>query len=175
MLWKMNYLELLKLNPSNPRQISERDYAELKKSIQEFSEMLEIREIIYDSDYVIWGGNMRFQAYKWAVEQGLLKYDDKYFRQLPAHWTLAQKRRFAITDNVNRGGWDDDILANEWDDLPLEEWGINTGNWEDKKDKDDLILKDTFEVIVECKNEQEQKESYENLIAEGYECRLLTL
>lgn len=119
----------LVINPSNPRTISKKDFESLKTSIQEFGKMLELRPIVYDENNVIWGGNMRYQAYKLAVEQGILEHKEEYFKKLPEHFTEEDKRRFAITDNINRGDWDDEILANEWDDLPLQEWGINTDSW----------------------------------------------
>ena len=119
----------LVINPSNPRTISKKDFESLKTSIQEFGKMLELRPIVYDENNVIWGGNMRYQAYKFAVEQGILEHKEEYFKKLPEHFTEEDKRRFAITDNINRGDWDDEILANEWDDLPLQEWGINTDSW----------------------------------------------
>ena len=34
---------------------------------------------------------------------------------------------------------------------------------------------DVFEVIVECGDEEEQRQIYEKLVKEGYECRVLTL
>lgn len=39
--------------------------------------------------------------------------------------TPAQKREFVIKDNSSYGEWDMDALANEWSDLPLEEWGVD--------------------------------------------------
>ncbi len=51
-------------NPDNPRQISKPDMDRLLKSLQEFPEMLKIREIVTDENMVILGGNMRYQALK---------------------------------------------------------------------------------------------------------------
>jgi len=119
----------LVINPSNPRSITKKDFEALRTSVNEFGKMLELRPIVYDDENVIWGGNMRYQAYKLAVQEGLIEHDEKYFKKLPSEWTEEDKRRFAIADNVNRGDWDDEILANEWDDLPLQEWGINTDSW----------------------------------------------
>jgi hypothetical protein len=119
----------LVINPSNPRSITKKDFEALRTSVNEFGKMLELRPIVYDDENVIWGGNMRYQAYKLAVQEGLLEHDEKYFKKLPSDWNIEDKRRFAIADNVNRGDWDDEILANEWDDLPLQEWGINTDSW----------------------------------------------
>jgi hypothetical protein len=34
------------------------------------------------------------------------------------------ERQLIIRDNINNGDWDWETLANEWDDLPLDEWGL---------------------------------------------------
>ena len=39
--------------------------------------------------------------------------------------TPEQKREFIIKDNSQFGFWDMDLLANDWDSLPLAEWGID--------------------------------------------------
>ena len=36
-----------------------------------------------------------------------------------------QKRQFVIKDNISNGEWDMDILANEWDNEPLDEWVLS--------------------------------------------------
>ena len=53
--------------PKNPRFIKDEKFESLKRSIEEFPEMLELREIIaYDNggELVIVGGNMRYRAMK---------------------------------------------------------------------------------------------------------------
>ena len=37
----------------------------------------------------------------------------------------AQKTEFVIKDNASFGEWDWNALANEWSDLPLQEWGLD--------------------------------------------------
>ena len=115
----------LKTNPSNPRRINKDQFERLKKSIGSFTKMLEIRPIAYDEDGVIWGGNMRYEALK-ALN---IEMKPEYFKELKG-FTLEEKREFAIRDNIELGEWDDDILANEWGDLPLDDWGIDTKGWE---------------------------------------------
>jgi hypothetical protein len=39
--------------------------------------------------------------------------------------TEEQKKEFIIKDNVGFGEWDWDVLANEWDSVSLEEWGLD--------------------------------------------------
>ena len=52
----------IKPNPGNPRIIKDDKYQKLVKSLREFPEMADVREIIVDKDHVILGGNMRFRA-----------------------------------------------------------------------------------------------------------------
>ena len=127
----MNFLEL-KVNPSNPRRIRKEQFEKLKKSIGSFTKMLEVRPIAYDEDGVIWGGNIRFEAIK-ALG---IEMKPEYFKELTGY-TLEEKREFAIRDNIELGDWDDDILANEWSDLPLEDWGINTVGWDSEEITED--------------------------------------
>ena len=127
----------LKTNPSNPRRINKDQFERLKKSIGSFTKMLEIRPIAYDEDGVIWGGNMRYEALK-ALG---IEMKSEYFKELKGY-TLEEKREFAIRDNIELGEWDDDILANEWGDLPLDDWGIDTDVW--KEDIPVTHLNDDF-------------------------------
>jgi hypothetical protein len=117
-------LQDLKQNPSNPRSVTEDDFSKLKDSLKTFTKMLEIRPIAYDENNIIWGGNMRFEALKQLHSEGLIKeVKDSWFKKLE-DYTEEEKKEFAIRDNKEFGQWDWDILANEWDDLPLEDWGI---------------------------------------------------
>ena len=47
---------------SNPRTISKKDFAILKKSLKDFPSMLDVREIVVDENGVILGGNQRYKA-----------------------------------------------------------------------------------------------------------------
>ena len=55
-------LKDLKPNPNNPRFIRDEKFEKLKKSIQDFPEMLKLRPIVVDDDMVVLGGNMRLKA-----------------------------------------------------------------------------------------------------------------
>ena len=110
-------LSEIKLNPDNPRTISSKDMDRLVKSLQEFPEMMELREIVCDEDTVVLGGNMRTLALRKAgVKEAVAK--------IVIGLTPEQKREFVIKDNGSMGEWDMDLLS-AWDDLPLTEWGID--------------------------------------------------
>lgn len=114
-------LSKLKANPSNPRVLRDEKFAKLKKSIQDFPDMLNYRAIVAvtdaDGKYMVLGGNMRLRALQ-----------DLGIKEAPVmladHWTEEQRREFIIKDNVGFGEWDWDALANEWDGEQLADWGL---------------------------------------------------
>jgi hypothetical protein len=115
------------LNPNNPREIKKDVFEKLKRSLLDFPQMLDIRPIVYDEKNIILGGNMRYKALQELDREGF-EVKDTWFKNV-TDLTEKQKKEFVIKDNVAFGEWDYDALANEWSDLPLEEWGINTDAW----------------------------------------------
>ena len=111
-------LSQIKPNPQNPRRIGKTEMERLVKSLQDFPEMLELREIIIDENNIILGGNMRYRALKQIGEKECVA-------KIVTGLTLDQKREFIIKDNSNFGSYDMDALANLWSDLPLVEWGVD--------------------------------------------------
>ena len=109
-------LSEIKLNPDNPRLISKPDMERLIKSLQEFPEMLNVREIVVDETMTALGGNMRTLALRKAGAKTCTV-------KIVSGWTAEEKRRFVISDNGAFGEWDMDLLS-AWDDLPLIDWGI---------------------------------------------------
>ena len=161
----------VKTNPKNPRLIKDDKFRKLVKSIQEFPQMLEIRPIVVDENNIVLGGNMRLKACK---EAGL----KEVFIVKADNLTEQQKDEFIVKDNVGFGEWDWDILAIEWDTEKLEDWGLDLPIFKD----DETELKDLsstidnlYRIEIVCKDEEHQENSYNKLIEEGYECRLLTL
>lgn len=132
-------IDSIKGNEKNPRFIRDKEFKELVKSIKDFPKMMEARPIIVDEDGIILGGNMRYKA---ALELG---YTDVHIVRI-TDATEEQKREFIIKDNVSKGEWDWDIIANEWDSTQLEEWGMNV--WQPSTDADYDVLEDS-EVDVE--------------------------
>jgi DNA modification methylase len=108
----------IKLNPDNPRRISKQDMDRLVKSLAEFPDMLNIREIVVDETMTILGGNMRYLALKKSGAKAATA-------KIVSGLTKEQKREFVIKDNSNFGEYDFDALANGWSDLPLADWGVD--------------------------------------------------
>ena len=113
-------LSEIKPNPGNPRIIKDEKFRKLCKSLEEFPQMMELRPIVVDDQGIILGGNMRYRALK---ENGTREIPDAWVKRAD-ELTEEQKREFVIKDNAGFGEWDWDVLANEWDDLPLDDWGL---------------------------------------------------
>ena len=116
----------VKGNPSNPRIIKNDKFKKLVKSIKEFPEMLKLRPIVVDEDFMVLGGNMRLKASK---DAGL----SEVWIDIAEGLSEEQKKEFIVKDNVGFGEWEWDILANEWDSVQLAEWGLDV--WENEDDK----------------------------------------
>lgn len=160
-------LSSVRLNPDNPRRISGPAMARLVKSLQDFPDMLKLREIVVDETMTVLGGNMRLLALR---KIGAKECTAKIVTGL----TPEQKREFIVKDNSNFGDWDMDALS-AWDDLPLVEWGVDIPeDWgkEPEQQKEKQIPKEIFEVVVEFTSESSMKDAYEKLQKEGYRCRL---
>jgi DNA modification methylase len=142
----------IKPNPNNPRQIKDDKFKKLVQSIKDFPEMLSLRPIVVNDEMVVLGGNMRLKACK---EAGL--------KEVPiikaSELTEDQQREFIIKDNVGFGEWDWDSLANEWDAVELEAWGLDVPDFvgeelEAEEDnfeipetiQTDIVLGDLFEI-----------------------------
>jgi ParB-like chromosome segregation protein Spo0J len=162
----------VKSNPNNPRIIKDDKFQKLVKSIKEFPEMLNIRPIVVNADMVVLGGNMRLKACKEAglKEVAIIKAEDL---------TEDQQKQFIIKDNVGFGEWDWEDLANNWDAEQLTDWGLDIPDFKhiESEEREDLSdkIKSEFRIEVICKDETEQEQTYNKLIEQNYECRLLTL
>ena len=161
-------MELVKIskvkpNETNPRFIKDNKFKKLVKSIKEFPEMLKLRPIVVNKDMVVLGGNMRLKACKEAglKDVWILKADNL---------TEEQQKEFIVKDNVGFGEWDWDILANQWDNVQLKDWGMDVWQPEEEIDYsvlDEVNLDDEIKslydqtkksVILEYPTEQYEKD-----------------
>jgi hypothetical protein len=133
-------LSTLKPNPSNPRVVKDDKFKKLVTSLEQFPQMLAKRPIICvtDTDGKLYplGGNMRLKA----LQQLNYKEIPAAWVMLADEWTIEQRKEFTIKDNVGYGEWDWDILANEWDNELLTNWGLDV--WKSPAPVDYSILDD---------------------------------
>ena len=136
------------LNPAsyNPRQISSKQYKDLKESIKKFGL---VDPIIVNKDNTVIGGHQRLKICK------DLKYVDVDCVMLDL--SKEEERELNIRLNKNTGDFDMDILANEFDIEELTDWGfkhidldVNIDKIEEDKD-DNYVITITEEDIVTAK------------------------
>ena len=129
-------------HPKNPRLIRNEKYLEQKKSIEETPEMMDLRPVIIDEDDIILGGHQRWRACKelgWKDVPVMQYTREKHLKS--ESFTKFNKTyelvcaEIVIKDNTHYGEFDYDILANEWDYLPLTEYGVAV--WETEPEEVD--------------------------------------
>lgn len=163
--------------PKNPRLLKDDKFKKLVKSIKDDPEMLQLREVIayeLNNELIVIAGNMRLSACK---ELGLKEIPVKI---LPQDTSVEKLKAYTIKDNLGYGEWSWDDIANEWDMEQLEGWGMDLPLFDKHLEEAELKdlsdkLKSEFKIEIICKDEEEQEKTYNKLIEENYECRLLTL
>lgn len=144
----MNIKEI-KSNPNNPRIIKDEKFAKLKKSIQEFPKMMELRPMVVNSDNIVLGGNMRLKALK---ELGYTDIPNEWVKRAD-ELTEDETRRFIIADNVGFGEHDWEMLANEWDTQELEDWGLEGFPFEEEAIEEQAPEDKQIEICEKCGKE----------------------
>ena len=111
--------------------------------------MLSLRPLVIDENNVVLGGNMRLKALQ---ELGFTEVDEAWVKR-SSDLTEDEKKRFIIADNVAFGQWDWDTLANDWDVVDLEAWGLEIPGWatghniNETLSEDDLDMTEEFDPI----------------------------
>ena len=99
------------------------------------------------------------------------------------HLTDTQRRAYILADNKLAeigGGWDEELLGLELDELALEgididSLGFDEINFDQDDNKKDVKIEEQFEVIAECIHEAQQQMVFNILNEKGVKCRLSTL
>ena len=152
--------------PANPRQWTKEEFSKLRKSLKETPELFEARGVIVyplNGKYIALGGNMRLEAAR------ANKAKEVPCIVLPSNLTAEKLKEIVIKDNGSFGAWDIDSLANEWDDLPLEEWGYGLESFtiDEEESGDSKETKEDDLVTMIFKFTPIQAEVIEQAIAEA--------
>ena len=121
----------------NPRFIKDEKYLKLKKSLEESPEFLALRELVvypYNNKYVIIWWNMRYRRLKELWEKEVL------CKILEENTSIDKINEFIIKDNVWYWEHDMELLANDWEILTIEEWGVDFNFWNTDEMSDDFTL-----------------------------------
>jgi len=104
--------------PYNPRQSTAKQEKHLKASLEKFGV---VEPIIFNKQtgYIV-GGHFRVRELK--------KLGYKEIECVIVDLSEEDEKELNIRLNANTGEWDWDMLANEWDAVELEEWGLDVPN-----------------------------------------------
>lgn len=163
----------------NSRTHSDAQVAQIAASIREFGWT---NPVLLDGENGIIAGHGRVMAAQKLGETEVPTIE-------LGHMTDAQKRAYIIADNklALNAGWDDEMLALELSDLSDAGFDLNLvgfdsvelGKLFDKNDEESELeeekYSEIFNIIVECKDEQEQEKIFNRLDSEGYKCRVQSL
>lgn len=170
-------VDISKITPyvNNPRH-NEAAIDKVAASIKEFGFKV---PMVIDRENIIVTGHTRFAA---AQKIGLKAVPCVIADDL----TPAQVKAFRLADNKvsELAEWDNEKLSIEMEelndldfDVDLENFGFS-GIEEDAAEieRTDMSekIKERFDVVISCKNEEELEKVYNDLTAEGYECQIST-
>lgn len=111
-------VDKLELNLKNPRTITKKNFNALKKSLDEFPSMLDVREIVVDENYKVLAGHQRLKALKSSGKTTIKV-------KMVSGWTDEEKDRFMVVDNNSNGDYDMDMLSSLFERETLEDWGLS--------------------------------------------------
>lgn len=109
--------------PENPRSWTRTDIDRTIESLKrdpDFQEDNPLKVVPFGDKLLVFAGNLRTtgaREIKWETFEAML-YEPE------SDEDKATIKRRAILDNGSFGSWDYDRLANEWDDLPLCDFGV---------------------------------------------------
>lgn len=177
--WQVVWREVNELTPyaKNARK-NDKAVPYLVNSIKRFGFKV---PLVVDAKGVVVCGHTRLKA---ALTAGLARVPCVVADDL----TQAELKAFRLADNkvAEIADWDDDLLAEEMDGLEDElgesmaDFGFDDlGKGEDEDDgdadADDIGYDEQYGVIVTCQDEAEQKRVYDELVAQGYTCKVVAV
>ena len=185
-------IDTLHLDPANARRHPDRNLAAIKASLARFGQ---VKPIVVDSNNVVRAGNGTLAA---AIELGWEQVDITRTKL-----TGSEATAYAIADNrtAELAEWDDQALRGQLAALKDEGFDLDAAGFdlgeveallggliageeapdgEGPRDDDPPRgaparppVTGRFGVIVECDGEEDQREVYERLTAEGLTCRVV--
>jgi len=167
---KIEKLKIAELKQAeyNPRKMTNKQYEDLKSSLEKFGL---VDPIIINSDNTVVGGHQRLRIMR---ELGA-----ELVPTVRVNLSKEDEKELNIRLNKNTGEFDLDVLANNFEVDELKDWGFKDIELGFNIDKIEEDLSDKIElqykIEVDVTSEKEQEQLYNDLTNKGYICRILTL
>jgi hypothetical protein len=172
--WTLKKLKIKDLTEysKNPRLLTEKQFKQLKKSLNKFG-LIDKPIINNDKKNTVIGGHQRLAVLKDSGETECMCWvpdkciSDKDIEELN------------IRLNKNNGDWNKDILANQFEIEDLKEWGFEDNDFgvsiPDMTDDESEKIREKYAIEIEFSNESELQAAYNKFQESGYKCKILTL
>ena len=159
-----------KLKPAtyNPRQITKKQYNDLKESIDRFGLVDPI--IVNEKTMTIIGGHQRYKIWKENAEQSNV--DDITIPCVMLNLNTEQERELNIRLNKSGGEWDMDILANEFDIQELKDWGFKDLEFGFNIDKIEEDQEDIATITIKEDDLVKAQKLHDDLKKKGYNVKI---
>ena len=160
---KIEQIKASKLKPAtyNPRQISTKQYKDLKNSITKFGL---VDPIIVNKDYTVIGGHQRLKV--------LNEMQTDTIPCVVLDLSKEKERELNVRLNKNTGDFDIDILANEFDIDELVDWGFKHIDLDINIDKIEEEDKDYATITIKEDDLIKPQELYKDLDSKGYNVKI---
>lgn len=161
-------------NAQNPRTITKKKLEALEKSLEDLGTF---KPIVCDYDGLVLGGNQRVTTF-------LSKFPANYevAASVPNRpLTEEERQKVILQDNGNHGEWQMDMLANNFSLEVIEELDIGIDippvevlPTEGLTDEDDALKdKKEFIIYIECEDEIQQRDLFEELEIREIKCKII--
>jgi len=175
-------IDQIKPDPVNARTHPQRNLEIVKASLDGFGQQ---KPIVVDAQGVCIAGNGTLLA---ARELGWT-----HLAIVRSGLTGTDARAYAIADNraSDTSEWNELVVAEHlaalqndetvnhaltgFNDAEIDQFISEAMGMADRPDPPDVQIKDTYQLLVACNDEADQRHLYDRLTQDGYTCRVLTL
>lgn len=156
--------------PKNAKQHDNAQVKNIANSIRRFGWQ---QEAVVTQDNVLVIGHGRRLAALMLKCQMPVKVIDQKAEDL----TDEDIRELRIADNkTNESPWDFELLTDDLDGLDFEGFDFDFGFGDDHEiERTEQTLKETYQIIIDCEDEADMEQKYNQLQEMGIECRTSTL
>lgn len=170
---------MIKFDKRNYRKHNERNKELIRKSLEECGAG---RSIVIDNDDEIIAGNGIYeQAQALNIPVKVIETNGSELvvvKRTDLKTDDEKRKKLAVMDNSTSDSseFDIELLSVDFEVPELKDMGIDVPEIKEKELKDiSDELKEEYEVVVECSDEEEQERIFAQLNEMGLKCRLLTL
>jgi ParB-like chromosome segregation protein Spo0J len=168
---KIEYISIneLKEYTGNAKLHPQEQIEQIKESMKRFS---------FNDPIAVWHDNEIIEGHGRLLAAQELGIDTVPIIRLD-HLTDEERRAYMLVHNqlTMNSGFDTELLNIELEsiDIDMEPYGFDAEIQEIEENQQEANYSETISVVIDCENETEAEEIYNDLTERGYKCRISTL